>query len=154
MTAPLASCYLSTAYSNSERPRRSGFGADVEAALDRRRQWLIAQGLAREDQGRIVYARNLLAILRRRELAGAAAEIAQETGVGYVAATTGQEIRGIYRRSVSLTSGRFAIIERAQDFTLVPWRPVLERAKGQSVSGIVGSEGISWSIGKRRGLGV
>jgi hypothetical protein len=33
---------------------------------------------------------------------------------------------------------RFAIIERAQDFTLVPWRPVLERAKGQSVSGIVG----------------
>jgi hypothetical protein len=72
----------------------------------------------------------------------------------YVAATTGQEIRGIYRRSVSLTSGRFAIIERAQDFTLVPWRPVLERAKGQSVSGIVGGEGISWSIGKRRGLGV
>jgi hypothetical protein len=58
--------------------------------------------------------------------------------VGYVAATTGQEIRGLYRRSVSLTSGRFAIIERAQDFTLVPWRPVLERAKGQSVSGIVG----------------
>jgi hypothetical protein len=134
--------------------RRSGFGADVEAALDRRRQWLIAQGLAREDEGRIVYARNLLAVLRQRELAGAAAEIAQETGVGYVAVDSGQEIRGIYRRSVSLTSGRFAIIERAQDFTLVPWRPVLERAKGQSVSGIVGGEGISWSIGKRRGLGV
>jgi hypothetical protein len=31
---------------------------------------------------------------------------------------------------------------------------VLERAKGQSVSGIVRGEGISWSIGKRRGLGV
>ena len=89
-----------------EAVRRSGFGADVEAALDRRRQWLIAQGLAREDEGRIVYARNLLAVLRRRELAGAAAEIAQETGVGYVAATTGQEIRGTYRRSVSLTCQR------------------------------------------------
>ena len=37
--------------------------------------------------------------------------------------------------------------------SLVPWRPVLERAKGQSVIGVVGGEGISWSIGIKRGLG-
>jgi len=36
------------------------------------------------------------------------------------------------------------------DLSLVPWRPVLERAKGQSV---VGGEGISWSIGNGRGPG-
>jgi hypothetical protein len=45
--------------------------------------------------------------------------------------------------------GRFALIERAHDFSLVPWRPVLEWAKGQAVGG----EGISWSIGQKRGLG-
>jgi transposase len=43
--------------------------------------------------------------------------------------------------------------DKAREFSLVPWRPVLERATGQSVSGIVGGEGISWSIGQKRGLG-
>jgi Protein of unknown function (DUF3363) len=55
---------------------------------------------------------------------------------------------------LTLNSGRFALIERARDFSLVPWRPVLERAKGQAVAGVVGGEGISWSIGQQRGLGL
>ena len=55
---------------------------------------------------------------------------------------------------LTLNSGRFALIERARDFSLVPWRPVLERAKGQAVTGVVGGEGISWSIGQKRGLGL
>lgn len=137
-----------------EALRASGFGAEVEAALNRRQQWLLDQGLTREVEGRIVYARNLLATLQRRELGSVGARIARETGLGYAEAVRGEEVRGTYRRSIALASGRFALIERAQDFTLVPWRPVLERAKGQTVSGIVGGEGVSWSIGKRRGLGL
>jgi hypothetical protein len=31
---------------------------------------------------------------------------------------------------------------------------VLERAKGQVVTGVVGGEGISWSVGQKRGLGL
>jgi uncharacterized protein DUF3363 len=54
---------------------------------------------------------------------------------------------------LTLNSGRFALIERAHDFVLVPWRPMLERARGQAVSGSVGGEGISWSIGIKRGIG-
>ncbi|WP_245322689.1 DUF3363 domain-containing protein, partial [Bradyrhizobium valentinum] len=46
----------------------------------------------------------------------------------------------------------FALIERARDFSLVPWRPVLERAKGQAVTGVAGGEGISWAVGIKRGL--
>ncbi|MPZ40588.1 MAG: DUF3363 domain-containing protein [Rhizobiales bacterium] len=134
-------------------PQPFGFGASVEEALDRRRRWLIAEGLARIEQHRTVYARNLLDVLRRRELAKFGAEMAQEIGVGYAQAKTGDEVRGTYRRSLTLASGRFAVIERAHDFTLVPWRPVLERAKGQTVVGIVGGEGVSWSIGRKRGLG-
>jgi type IV secretory pathway VirD2 relaxase len=137
-----------------EALRASGFGAEVETAVNRRRQWLLDRGLAREGQGRIVYARDLLGHLQRRELASVGAKIAQETGLDYAEAITGEEVRGTYRRSMALASGRFALIERARDFTLVPWRPVLERAKGQTVSGIIGGEGVSWSIGKRRGLGL
>jgi len=35
----------------------------------------------------------------------------------------GERIEGLYRGPVELTSGRFALIERSRDFTLVPWRP-------------------------------
>nr|WP_245316575.1 DUF3363 domain-containing protein [Bradyrhizobium manausense] len=38
-------------------------------------------------------------------------------------------------------------------FVLVPWRPVLEQARGQRVTGQVGGEGICWSIGIKHGIG-
>ncbi|WP_308163726.1 relaxase/mobilization nuclease RlxS [Bradyrhizobium sp. SRL28] len=130
-----------------------GLGSDVGAAIRARRQWLLEQGLAREQDGRMVYARNLLQTLERRELAETGARIAGETGLGYSEIKPGDRLTGTFRRTLTLNSGRFALIERAQEFSLVPWRPVLERAKGQSVTGVVGGEGISWSIGIKRGLG-
>jgi hypothetical protein len=76
-----------------------------------------------------------------------------KSGLDYAENKQGDRLNGTYRRMLTLNSGRFALIERANDLSLVPWRPVLERAKGQSVTGIVGGEGISWSIGIKRGLG-
>jgi type IV secretory pathway VirD2 relaxase len=131
----------------------AGMGSEVGSALRARRQWLLDQGLARQQGGRIAYARNLLQTLERRELAEVAARIASETGLGYAEIKRGDRLSGTYRRTLTLDSGRFALIERAHDFSLVPWRPVLERAKGQSVTGVVGGEGVSWSIGIKRGLG-
>lgn len=131
----------------------AGFGSDVDAALRARRQWLVEQNLAREVEGRVVYARNLLKVLERRELTLTGVRIAGETGLGYVEIKRGDRLEGTYRRMLTLNSGRFALIERSHDFVLVPWRPVLERAKGQLVVGAVGGEGISWSIGIKRGLG-
>jgi hypothetical protein len=131
----------------------TGLGSEVGAALRARRQWLLEHGLAREQGGRVIYARNLLHVLERRELAEVGARIAGETGLGFAEIKTGDRVTGTYRRTLTLNSGRFALIERTQEFSLVPWRPVLERAKGQSVTGTVGGEGISWSIGLRRGLG-
>jgi type IV secretory pathway VirD2 relaxase len=131
----------------------TGLGSEVGAALRVRRQWLLEQALAREQEGRTVYARNLLQTLERRELAEVGARIAGETGLGYSEIKPGDRLTGTYRRMLTLNSGRFALIERTHDFSLVPWRPVLERAKGQSVSGVVGGEGISWGIGIKRGLG-
>ena len=137
-----------------EAVRAAGFGAEVEAALNRRRQWLLDQGFGREADNQIVYARNLLATLQRRELARAGARLAQKTGLDYVEAVKGKDVRGAYRRSIALASGRFAVIEHTREFTLVPWRPALERARGRSISGILGDQGLSFSIGKRRGLGL
>ncbi|MHC2313083.1 type IV secretory pathway VirD2 relaxase [Bradyrhizobium diazoefficiens] len=131
----------------------TGFGADVETALRTRRQWLIEQGLAREEGGQVRFARKMLETLEARELARTAAEISVRTGLEHVDVRAGDKIDGVYRRMLTLNSGRFALIERSREFALVPWRPVLERARGQLVTGSVGGEGISWSIGLKRGIG-
>ncbi|TWB03678.1 DUF3363 domain-containing protein [Bradyrhizobium stylosanthis] len=131
----------------------TGFGAEVETALRTRRQWLIEQGLAREEAGQIRFARNMLQTLEARELARTAADISARSGLEHVDVKAGGKIEGVYRRMLTLNSGRFALIERSHEFVLVPWRPVLERVRGQMVSGSVGGEGISWSIGIKRGIG-
>ena len=131
----------------------SGMGGEVEAALRSRRQWLIEQGLAREEKGQVRYARDLLRTLETRELRQTAAEITARTGLAHRDVKAGENVSGVYRRMLTLNSGRFALIERSHDFALVPWRPVLERARGQMVTGSVGGEGISWSIGIKRGVG-
>ncbi|MBR1177115.1 relaxase/mobilization nuclease and DUF3363 domain-containing protein [Bradyrhizobium sp. KB893862 SZCCT0404] len=132
----------------------AGFGGEVETALRARRQWLIEQGLAREEGGQVRFARNMLETLQARELARTAADISARTGLESFDVKAGDKIDGVYRRMLTLNSGRFALIERSHEFALVPWRPVLERARGQLVTGQVGGEGISWSIGIKRGIGL
>jgi type IV secretory pathway VirD2 relaxase len=132
--------------------RDGGFGREVRQALAQRRQWLLEQDLASEQQGSIVYRANLLRILRERELLKVTGQLAGQLGLRYVAQESGRRIEGIYRRRVDLASGRYALIERSHEFTLVPWRPVLERSLGQRVAGIAkGDGGISWTLGRRRG---
>jgi hypothetical protein len=49
-----------------------------------------------------------------------------------------------------MASGRHALVERSRDFTLVPWRPVLERQLGKPVAGIMRDGGINWTLGRQR----
>lgn len=134
----------------AEPLRDAGFGRDVREALARRRQWLIEQDLAREEQGRIIYRANLLVVLRRRELNRVAGRFADELGIPYAEARSGERIEGIYRRPVELASGRYALIEKSREFTLVPWRPVLDRHVERQVSGIMRGDATNWTIGRRR----
>lgn len=131
-----------------------GFGADVRDALDRRRQWLVAQELAAIEGDTIRYRRNLLSVLQLRELRTVASGLADDLDKPFVEARTGQSVEGVYRRAVKVGDARFALIERSRDFTLVPWRPVLEHETGKTVAGIVREGGISWTIGRSRGLGI
>ena len=138
----------------AEKPavlRDLGFGREVRDALTRRRQWLIEQGFAREEQDRTLYRGNMLTQLQGRELKRVAGQLSGELGLAYTEAKSGTRIEGIYRRHVDLASGRFAVIEKSREFTLVPWRPVLERNLGKSVSGVMRGDAISWTLGRQRG---
>lgn len=130
--------------------RATGFGKEVKDAQSRRRQWLVEHDLASEEGARTVYRSNLLAVLQRRELGKVGAQLSGELGLSFAEPIQGERIEGVYRKALDLISGRFAIIERSREFTLVPWRPVLERRLGQTVAGFAKDGMISWSLGKSR----
>lgn len=132
-----------------------GFGAEVRRALDLRRQWLVEQQLAESDDDSVRLRAGTLDKLRRREWRRTVARLGQELGLDYAESIPGEKIEGICRRQVRIAGKSYALIEKAHEFTLVPWRPVLERAIGKPVSGIVRETGsISWTLGRSRGLGI
>lgn len=132
-----------------------GFGAEVREAMETRVDHLTEEGLARRQGQRVIFASDLLATLRRRELEDAAAKLSAETGLAYQPAAEGERVSGVYRQRVTLASGRFAMIDDGLGFQLVPWRPALEKELSREVRGVVAPGGnVEWSLGRKRGLGL
>ena len=130
-----------------------GFGAEVAEAMERRVDHLAAEGLARRQGQRVIFSRDLLNTLRRRELDNVAGKIAAEIGIVYRPSPEGEYVVGTYRQRVTLSSGRFAMIDDGLGFQLVPWRPALEQQLGRHVSGVMlPGGGVDWSFGRKRGL--
>ena len=134
--------------------RGDRFGADVAEALSQREEQLIAKDLAERDGQTMRYQRNLLKLLRQREVADAGEKLAKETGLAFAPARDGERFEGVYRKPVRLASGKFAVIEKSKEFTLVPWRPVLEQQRGQMIGGVMRGATASFEIGKKRGMGL
>jgi type IV secretory pathway VirD2 relaxase len=133
----------------------AGFGAEVREAMDARTDHLIEEGLAKRQGQRVIFARDLLATLQRRELEEAAARLSTHTGLAYQPAAEGERISGVYRQRVALASGRFAMIDDGLGFQLVPWRPALEKDLGREVRGVMAPGGrVEWDLGRKRGLGL
>lgn len=131
----------------------AGFGQEAQEAMDRRREHLIEQGDAtRQADGRVFYRRNLLATLEQRDVAQSGADLAASRGVPFRAARDGETVQGKFAQTVQLSSGRFALVENAHEFTLVPWRPVIENRLGRDVMGVVQGGSVSWQLGRNKGL--
>jgi type IV secretory pathway VirD2 relaxase len=131
----------------------AGFGQQVLDTMDQRRAHLIEQGDAEHQQnGKVFYRRNLLATLREREMSRVGAELAAEKSLPFRAAADGETVSGKFTDTVQLQSGKFAIVEKAHELTLVPWRPVIDRQLGHEVMGIVQGGSVSWQLGRARGL--
>ena len=134
--------------------RGDRFGADVAEALSQRQEHLIAEDLAERVGQTMRYQRNLLKLLRQRDVADAGDKLSKETGLAFALTRDGERFEGVYRKPARLASGKFAVIEKAQEFTLVPWRTVLERQRGQIVGGIMRGATASFEFGKKRGMGI
>ncbi len=133
----------------------AGFGQEVREAIDRRREHHVEQGDAtRARDGRVFYRRNLLATLREREVARVGVEMAESKGLPFRAPTDGENVSGNFTGTVQLSSGKFAVVEKSHEFTLVPWRPVIDRQLGREVMGVVQGGSVSWQLGRQRGINI
>ena len=132
-----------------------GFGAEVRQAMQQRADHLVGEGLAERQGRRVIFTRNLIDTLRRREVDAVADKLAKETGQPFKPAGNGEYVAGAYRQRLALASGRFAMIDNGLGFQLVPWSPSLESQLGKHVSGVArGDGGVDWSFGRKRGLGL
>jgi hypothetical protein len=132
--------------------RDAGFGKDVRKALELRRRWLLQEQLAVQGSDGLRLKPDALDRLRTRELLAAAKRFGGELGKPFADPGEGQPIAGNLVRRIDLASGRFALVENSREFTLVPWRAVLERHLGREISGVVRGGSVNWHLGKSRGL--
>ena len=128
-----------------------GFALTVREALNAREEFLVGQGLAERRGQRVILVRNLLATLRDRDIETTAAAIASKTGLMHRPVVDGGRAAGVYRRTLMLVSGRFALLDDGLGFSLVPWRPVIEKRLGQALSATVRGNHVAWDVGRQRG---
>ncbi|MEA3388478.1 MAG: DUF3363 domain-containing protein [Pseudomonadota bacterium] len=133
----------------------AAFGSEVRDAMAARIDHLVSEGLARRQGQAVVFARDLLDTLGRRELADAAQAITARTGLQHRPSVPGEYVTGAYRERVNLASGRFAMIDDGLSFQLVPWRPAIDQHLGQHVTGTMArGGGVDWSFGRQKGLAI
>jgi hypothetical protein len=126
-----------------------GFGREIAEAQVKRRAFLAGIGVKVEAGAGLSAAQKTE--LLKRDLAQAGRSLSEEIGKPYSPAPDRGHVDGTYREPVTRVSGKFAVIERQRDFTIVPWRQVMEQRRGMAVSGVVRGGRISWSLG--RGIG-
>jgi type IV secretory pathway VirD2 relaxase len=132
-----------------------GFGLEVRQAMEARTEHLIDERLARREAGRVIFARNLLATLREREVDALSEKLSSEMNVSFQKPGQGDYVAGTYRQRFVLASGRFAMVDNGLGFKLVPWTPSMEKHLGQHISGVARADGgVDWSFGRKRGLGL
>ena len=128
----------------------TGFGAAASEAVAERENVLVEQGLAHRRNGRVIAVQNLIEKLTERELTDVSSKLESETGLKYQPVKNGQQVVGIYRRSLILNSGRFAMLETSGGFSLLPWRPIIEPQLGRNVSAILSGNYVTWKFSRDR----
>ena len=151
MTTAMGATWLDTDLRDrSDNDAATGFGAEVEKARQARRQLLISQGIIRDGAKRL--SELALDTLRTHDLEAAGNELSNTLGKPYAPAPTRGRISGVYTQAINRPSGHYAVIERVKDFTLVPWREVMDHNLGKSISGVARGQKISWTLTRGRGI--
>ncbi|MEL7491985.1 MAG: DUF3363 domain-containing protein [Pseudomonadota bacterium] len=118
-----------------------GFGGQVREAAEKRQIFLKSRGL---DGASIEKLQEL-------EIADASKRLTREFDKPVSSAPKSGKIEGRYVRDVELASGKFALLEKRRELTLVPWRRAMSRAIGRNMLGVARNGRITWAWSKGRG---
>ena len=80
--------------------------------------------------------------------------MSDELAKPYKPAPQSGRMSGLYRQAIQRPSGKYAVIEKSKEFTLVPWRETMDRNLGKSISGVMKGQTISWTLTKARGQSI
>ncbi|WP_396274690.1 DUF3363 domain-containing protein [Hyphomonas sp.] len=105
---------------------RAGLGAAFLSATKEREAEVVRRGLL---QAHAPPDARLLARLDWEGMHAEGQRIAAERGMSYRPVKVGEAIEGYFEREVTGQAGRFAMIEREQAFSLVPWKPEFEHRR-------------------------
>jgi hypothetical protein len=142
--------------SGRETTPYTGFGGDVRAAWEARKQALADMGYVRNlGGGKFRAPSDLIAQLERAEVNRVGKALAAERGLTWQPSAPGEYVSGKLVGSTQIASGRIAMIDNGLGFQLVPWSDPLEKRLGQHISGVAMSGGgVDWSFGRSRELGL
>lgn len=144
--------------------RFEGFGGALSAAWEKRRETLRTLGLGegRGDSFEVTgdYRERLAAM----EYGALLQRVERETGRVPHFASDGARVEGLFQSRIHAAEQSFAIIVESRTATLVPWRPEMDRALNQLVSGRLNGRDFNFKFGSglekdvaknlKRGLGI
>ena len=123
----------------------------VHQAAARRMRVLEELGVDRDAAGRPT--KQGLRQPRALDMQDARKALSERLGKSHLPTLDFGTVEGTFTGTIDRPSGKFAIIERSREFSLVPWRPIMERRRGLSIVGRCSAGGISWDVsGRQRGL--
>ena len=128
----------------------SVFANEFREAQKLRQRFLVDQGVL-ENENSSLQQKDLDQV-EAMDLEKAGEKISGKLGKSYSVAPKRGTVVGRLVDKIDRPSGVYAVIERARDFTLVPWRNELAQRRGLEISGSVSASGISWKFGRKRGL--
>jgi hypothetical protein len=105
------------------------------------------------DPGSKALTRAQLRTLQELSLKHAASEVEKQTGLSNRPLKAGREIEGKFKQVYQTPNAKFAIIERGHEFSLVPWKPNLERMRNRQIQlSMSPGGGLTWTRGRSLGL--
>jgi len=128
-----------------------GFAQDVETAKAQRRQFLINKKLLGKDG---VMTNAALEKLEAMDLDALGKTLSSQLGKAYNPAPESGRLSGTYKQAIQRPSGKYAVVEKSKEFTLVPWRETMDRNLGKSISGVIKGQTISWTLTKGIGRSI
>lgn len=130
----------------------AGLGGEVRSAIAKRMTIHKDRGLV-SDPGSKALTRAQLRTLQELSLKHAASEVEKQTGLSHRPLKAGREIEGKFKQVYQTPNAKFAIIERGHEFSLVPWKPNLERMRNRQIQlSMSPGGGITWTRGRSLGL--